>query len=541
MKIVIPEKISPRGIEELQAQPGWRIVTLPPSSANDGSLARELADADALIVRSAVKVTAALLAAAPQLKVVGRAGVGVDNVDLEAATRHGVVVMNTPGGSAASVAELALGMMIALARQLPRADATTRAGQWEKKSLQGNELLGKTLGIVGLGRIGIEVARRARAFEMELIAHDPFVSAMAAREAGARLVELDELLATADYISLHLTLTPKTRNLLNDAAFARMKQGARLINCARGELIDEGALYSALKSGKLAGAALDVFQKEPPGSSDLFTLPNLIATPHIAASTHEAQERVGYRIAEQVRDYLARGIIQNAVNVPSVSYEEYAQLQPWLDLGRRLGAMATQLAEGQPRELSLRYSGELGTWHTDLVRSSVLVGMLNHVISEKANLVNALSLAEQRGLVLRESREENARGMAGTLALLLKTDTQELRVEGSVLHGSRPRLLSFGEADADHITLEAPLEGNLIVLRNEDVPGVVGHVGTVLGRRSINIANFTLGRQEGPAGSGRPKGAAALVQTDLPVPPHVLEDLKQHSAIYYARAVQLLY
>lgn len=541
MKIVIPEKISPRGIEELQAQPGWRIVTLTPASANDGSLARELADADALIVRSAVKVTAALLAAAPQLKVVGRAGVGVDNVDLEAATRHGVVVMNTPGGSAASVAELALGMMIALARQLPRADATTRAGQWEKKSLQGNELLGKTLGIVGLGRIGIEVARRARAFEMELIAHDPFVSAMAAREAGARLVELDELLATADYISLHLTLTPKTRNLLNDAAFARMKQGARLVNCARGELIDEGALYSALKSGKLAGAALDVFQKEPPGSSDLFALPNLIATPHIAASTHEAQERVGYRIAEQVRDYLARGIIQNAVNVPSVSYEEYAQLQPWLDLGRRLGAMATQLAEGQPRELSLRYSGELGTWHTDLVRSSVLVGMLNHVISEKANLVNALSLAEQRGLVLRESREENARGMAGTLALLLKTDTQELRVEGSVLHGSRPRLLSFGEADADHITLEAPLEGNLIVLRNEDVPGVVGHVGTVLGRRSINIANFTLGRQEGPAGSGRPKGAAALVQTDLPVPPHVLEDLKQHSAIYYARAVQLLY
>ena len=541
MKIVIPEKISPRGIEELQAQPGWRIVTLTPASANDGSLARELADADALIVRSAVKVTAALLAAAPQLKVVGRAGVGVDNVDLEAATRHGVVVMNTPGGSAASVAELALGVMIALARQLPRADATTRAGQWEKKSLQGNELLGKTLGIVGLGRIGIEVARRARAFEMELIAHDPFVSAMAAREAGARLVELDELLATADYISLHLTLTPKTRNLLNDAAFARMKQGARLINCARGELIDEGALYSALKSGKLAGAALDVFQKEPPGSSELFALPNLIATPHIAASTHEAQERVGYRIAEQVRDYLARGIIQNAVNVPSVSYEEYAQLQPWLGLGRRLGAMATQLAEGQPRELSLRYSGELGSWHTDLVRSSVLVGMLNHVISEKANLVNALSLAEQRGLVLRESREENARGMAGTLALLLKTDTQELRVEGSVLHGSRPRLLSFGEADADHITLEAPLEGNLIVLRNEDVPGVVGHVGTVLGRRSINIANFTLGRQEGPAGSGRPKGAAALVQTDLPVPPHVLEDLKQHSAIYYARAVQLLY
>lgn len=540
MKIVIPEKISPRGIETLKAQTGWNIVILQPASAQDGSLARELADADGLIVRSAVKVTADLLAHAPQLKVVGRAGVGVDNVDLEAATRGGVVVMNTPGGSAASVAELTLGMMLALARQLPRADATTRAGQWEKKSLQGSELLGKTLGIVGLGRIGVEVARRARAFEMELIAHDPFVSAMAAREAGARLVDLEELLESADYISLHLSLTPKTRGLLNDAAFARMKHGARLINCARGELIDEGALYSALKSGKLAGAALDVYQKEPPGNSDLFTLPTLIATPHVAASTHEAQERVGFRIAEQVRDYLARGIIQNAVNVPSVSYEEYSQLQPWLDLGRRLGAMATQLAEGQPREISLRYAGELSNWHTELLRNSVLVGMLNHVISEKANLVNALSLAERRGLVLRESREDNARGMAGSLAVLLKTDNQELRVEGSVLHGSSPRLLSFGEADADHITLEAPLEGNLIVLRNDDIPGVVGHVGTVLGRRSINIANFTLGRQDGPSGAGRPKGAAALVQTDLPVPAHVLEDLKQHSAIYYARAVQLL-
>lgn len=540
MKIVIPEKISQRGIEALQAQPGWRLVALTPASAQDGSLVRELADADALIVRSAVKVTAALLESAPQLKVIGRAGVGVDNVDIEAATRKGIVVMNTPGGSAASVAELALGMMIALARHLSRADATTRAGQWEKKSLQGSELLGKTLGIVGLGRIGIEVARRARGCEMELVAHDPFVSPMAAREAGARLVDLDELLALSDYISLHLTLTSKTRNLLNDAAFARMKNGARLINCARGELIDESALYSALKSGKLAGAALDVFQKEPPGQSELFSLPNVLATPHIAASTHEAQERVGTRIAEQVLDYLARGIIQNAVNVPSVSYEEYSQLQPWLDLGRKLGAMLAQLAQGQPRELVLRYAGELTGWHTDLLRNSVIAGLLNHVISEKANLVNAVSLAEKRGLVLRESREGNAQGMAGTLAVLLKTDSQELRLEGSVLHGRSPRLLSFGETDADQVALEAPLDGNLLVLRNDDVPGVIGHVGTVLGRRSINIANFALGRQEGAAGNGRPQGAAAVVQTDAPVPAHVLEDLKQHSAIYYARAVQLL-
>lgn len=539
MKIVIPEKISSVGVEQLKSEAGWSVVQLPPASAQDGSLAKDLNDADALIVRSAVKVTAALLEHAPRLKVIGRAGVGVDNVDIDAATSRGIVVMNTPGGNAVSVAELAMGMMVALARHLCRADATTRAGQWEKKSLQGNELMGKTLGIVGLGRIGVELARRARGFEMQLLAHDPYVSAMAATESGARLVELDELLAGSDYISLHLSLTPKTKGLFGDAAFARMKAGARLINCARGELVEEAALYSALKSGKLAGAALDVFQKEPPAGSDLLGLPNLLATPHIAASTHEAQERVGVRIAEQVRDYLARGIIQNAVNVPSVGYEEYSQMKPWLELGRKLGGLLAQLTPGQPRELSLTYAGEPATWNTALLRNSVIVGLLGQVLAEKANVVNAASLAEKRGLALRETREEKARGLAGSLTVRLKTDERESRAEGSVLHGAQPRLLSWGDAAGDLVALEAPLDGHLVLLRNDDVPGVIGHVGTVLGRRAINIANFTLGRQESAARNGRPRGAVALVQTDAPVPPNVLEDLKQHAAIYYARAVQL--
>lgn len=539
MKIVVPEKVSPRGLAELRAQPGWQVVELPAASAQDGSLARELADADALIVRSAVKVTAELLAQAPRLKVVGRAGVGVDNVDLEAATRKGVVVMNTPGGNAVSVAELALGMMIALARQLPRADATTRAGQWEKKNLQGAELLGKTLGIIGLGKVGAELAKRAHAFGMELVAYDPFVSPLAAKESAARLLPLEEVLATADFLSLHVTLTPETRGMFNDRAFARMKNGARLVNCARGELIDENALYSALKSGKLAGAALDVFQKEPPAGSELLALPNLIATPHIAASTKEAQERVGFRIAELVRDYLLTGTIHSSVNVPSVSIEEQKAMQPWIELGTKMGAMLGQLVQGKPRELLLRFAGDVEGLNLELVSNAVVAGLLNQILAEAVNLVNARTMAEKGGLTLHVTQDAYTRGSVRSLTARITTDAQDLRIQGAVLHGTVPRLMGLDE----NMTIEAPLEGNLVVLRNDDVPGVIGHVGAVLGRRGINIASFTLGRQERGAGNGAPGdpplAAIALVQTDAPVPPHVIEDIRQHPAIHYARAVQL--
>ncbi len=545
MKIVVPEKVSPRGIAELKAQPGWTVVELPPSSAKDGSLARELADADGLIVRSAVKVTAELLERAPKLKVVGRAGVGVDNVDLEAATRKGVVVMNTPGGNAISVAELVIGLMVAMARQVLRADTTTRAGQWEKKALMGSELMGKTLGIIGLGKVGSELAKRARAFGMDLVAYDPFVSPLAAREAGAKLLPLEDVLASSDYLSLHVTLTPETRGMFNDRAFARMKNGARLVNCARGELINENALYTALKSGKLAGAALDVFQKEPPAGSELLALPNLIATPHIAASTQEAQERVGFRIAEAVRDYLTTGAVHNAVNVPSVSYEEQRALQPWLDLGSRMGAMLGQLVPGKPRDLLLHFAGDLEGLNLDLIANAAVAGLLNQILAEDVNLVNARSLAEKGGLALHVTQEAYTRGEARTLTARVTTDGQELRIQGAVVNGVSPRLLGIDE----NMAIEAPLQGNLVVLRNDDVPGVIGHVGAVLGRRGINIASFTLGRQEGarqggaagdPASkNGRPLAAVALVQTDAPVPPHVIEDIRQHPAIHYARAIQL--
>jgi D-3-phosphoglycerate dehydrogenase len=313
MKIVVPEKISARGIQEFEAA-GFQVVQLTPASVASGELAKELADADGLVVRSAVKVTAELLKSAPKLRVIGRAGVGVDNVDVPAATARKIVVMNTPGGSSVAVAELALGMMLALARELPKADATTRAGGWEKKSLQGTELNGKTLGLLGCGRIAAETAKRARAIDMKVVGYDPYCKPEAAKAAGITLLPLDQVLAQSDYLSLHLALTPETRNLLNDANLAKAKKGVRIVNCARGEVIDIEALQRALESGQVGGAALDVYPKEPAGALPLFSLPNVIATPHIGASTKEAQERVGTAIAVQIKEYLTKGEIANAVN-----------------------------------------------------------------------------------------------------------------------------------------------------------------------------------------------------------------------------------
>src|SRR5215471_14485788 len=317
MKIVVAEKISSSAVEVLR-EPHWTVVT---PDQLEGKLASELQSADALIVRSAVQVNDALLEHARKLRVVGRAGVGVDNVDLDAATRKGIAVMNTPGANAVAVAEHTLGMMLAMARHLPRANTLMHAGKWEKKSLQGSELRGKTLGVVGLGRVGMEVARRAKAFGMEIVAHDPFVSSVVAREQGIRMAKLDELFEVADYLSLHVGLTPQTAGMINTETLKKMKKGVRLVNCARGELIDEKALVAALSSGHMSGAALDVFSEEPPKNSPLASLENVILTPHIGGATHEAQEAVGYQIAQQVKEYLKHGVIQNAVNVPSVSHD----------------------------------------------------------------------------------------------------------------------------------------------------------------------------------------------------------------------------
>jgi D-3-phosphoglycerate dehydrogenase len=528
MKIVLAEKVSPATQAVFQAEPGWEVLTH--DQLADG-LPAALADADALVVRSAVTVDDALMASAPRLRVIGRAGVGVDNIDAEAATRRGIVVMNTPGANAVAVAELTVALMLALARKLPTANSTMHAGKWEKKSLQGMELRGKTLGILGLGRVGLEVAKRARGFGLEIAGSDPFVSAAVARENGIKLVTLDELIAGSDYLTLHVGLTPQTTGVINARTIAKMKKGVRIINCARGELIDDAALVDALKSGQVGGAALDVFTVEPPKDSPYLALENVILTPHIAGSTGEAQEAVGIQIAMQVRDYLKLGVVQNAVNLPSLSHEEYVQLAPYIDLAGRLGSFLAQTGHGGIEAIHLVYGGALAEAKIDLVRNAAIEGLLEG--SESVNRINATAVAQERGIRVHEEKQESERGGAATvLTIELHSAAGKSHASATVIRsGKQPRLLQF-----DGIDIETPLEGNLLVCRNLDVPGVIGKIGTILGEQGVNIANFALGRERtGP----KPVKALAVVQVDAPVSDKVLEALGTIEALLEARLVKL--
>ena len=527
MKIVLGEKVSPATLQVFAAEPGWEVLTH--DKLSDG-LPAALADADALIVRSAVQVDDALMEKAHKLRVIGRAGVGVDNIDAEAATRRGIVVMNTPGANAVAVAELTIGLMLSLARKVPAANASMHAGKWEKKSLQGAELKGKTLGILGLGRVGLEVARRARAFGLEILGSDPFVSAAVARENGILLVSVEDLLAKTDYLTLHVGLTPQTTGIINPKTLAAMKKGVRIINCARGELVEDAALVEGLKSGQVAGAALDVFAEEPPKNSPYAGLDNVILTPHIAGSTGEAQEAVGIQIARQVREYLKLGVVQNAVNLPSLTHEEYVQLAPYIDLAARLGSFLAQAGKGGIEAIHLIYGGALTEAKTDLVRNSAIAGLLQG--SENVNRINAAAVAEERGIRVHEEKQEHLRGGAATLiAVELHTAAGASHATATVIHGEQPRLLEF-----DAIDVEAPLEGTLLVCRNVDVPGVIGRIGTILGEYGVNIANFALGRDRSGA---KPVHALAVVQVDPPVPPKVLEALLKIEALLEVKVVRL--
>ena len=533
MKIVVADKISERGFALLR-EAGWDIVT--PAA---GTLTSELANADGLIVRSATKVTGELLESAPKLRVVGRAGVGVDNIDVEAATHRGILVMNTPGGNAVSVAEHTFALMLAMARSVPQSNASIHAGRWEKSGASGTELRSKTLGLVGLGRVGTEVARRARALEMKILAHDPYVTAAAAREVDVELVPLDELLQRSDVISLHMSLSPSTENMFNAKTFAKMKRGARLVNCARGELIDESALAEALKSGQLAAAAVDTFAQEPPKNSPLIGLANLIATPHIAGSTAEAQEEVGTAVAQQVRDYLGDGSIRNAVNMPALSPEQYRRLHPYIDLGERLGALIAQAAPSPSfSRIRIRYAGEAAELGSHVVRSAILSGILNCVLSERVNLVNASSVAAERGLVVEETTRRRERGFPHTVEVAVADGGQggrgesgrEMTVEGTVVADGSPRIVSL-----DGIGLEAPLEGTLLLTRNRDVPGVIGQIGTALGNLGVNIATFALGRRSPVHGAE----AVAMVRLDGAVSESVAEKIRAIPSITEARLIRL--
>jgi D-3-phosphoglycerate dehydrogenase / 2-oxoglutarate reductase len=500
MKIVVADELPVSALELLRAEAGWVIDAR--SGRQRSALVSDLADADGLLVRSATKVDAHLLDAAPKLRIVARAGTGVDNVDVVAASARGMLVVNAPGANSISVAEHACALMLGLARSIPAADRAMKDARWEKKVFLGTELRGKVLGVAGLGRIGQEVAQRARAFGMRIVAHDPYISKEIAAGLGVELMSLDDLCAMADYVTLHLPATPETRHLFNDERFARCKPGMRLINTARGELVDGAALRRAIDQGVVAGAGLDVFEKEPPSDWSLAQLPQVIATPHIAASTEEAQELVGIETAATVRDFLRDGIVRNAVNFPSIHPDEMQRLQPWIRLSDQLGALASQMGTARIEAIGVRYYGALAESRgVDVLAASAAAGILRPILSSGVSIVNARSAARSRGIDIVESRSSRARHFTSLVSIKLQTDAGERWVEGTVFDPNTPRLVSVRG-----VAVEAPLGGTMLIIANDDQPGVIGEVGTILGHHRVNIANFALGRGE--------TGAMGVVNVD---------------------------
>jgi D-3-phosphoglycerate dehydrogenase len=500
IKIVVADDLPASALELLRAEPGWHVDAK--SGRSPADLAVALADADALLVRSATKVTADLLKAATRLRIIGRAGTGVDNIDVPSASARGMLVVNAPGANSISVAEIACALILSLARPIPAADRAMKDGKWEKKRFLGTEVRGKTLGIAGLGRIGQEVAERARSFGMRIVAHDPFISPEIAARLGVELLSLDDLCAAADFLTLHLPSTPETKHLINDARLAKAKRGIRIINTARGELIDEGALKRGIESGQVAGAALDVFEKEPPADWSLAQMPQVVATPHIAASTEEAQELVGLDTAAAVRDFLREGIVRNAVNFPSIHPDELQRLQPWIRLSESLAAIVSQMGTARIQAISLRYYGALAESRAaDVLASSAAAGVLRPILSGGVSIVNARSAARERGIDIVETRSSRARHYTSLVSVKLHTSDGERWAEGTVFEPNSPRLVSVRGVE-----VEAPLAGTMLIISNNDQPGVIGEVGTILGKHGVNIANFALGRNE--------TGAVGIVNVD---------------------------
>jgi D-3-phosphoglycerate dehydrogenase/(S)-sulfolactate dehydrogenase len=514
-RVLVADDLSAEGVEILR-RAGLEVdvkVGLKPEQ-----LEEIIAGYDALAVRSATKVTAKLLEKAARLRVIGRAGVGVDNVDVPAATRRGIVVMNTPGGSSVTVAELALAMMLALARNVPQATASIKSGKWEKKKFQGHELAGKTLGVVGIGNIGSVVVDRCLGMKMRVLAYDPFISPDNAAKLGVKLVSLDELWAEADVISLHVPLTEQTRNLIDAKVLAKIKKGAFLINCARGGLVDEKALADALASGHLGGAALDVFEKEPPPADHpLFKLDNMVCTPHLGASTEEAQTAVAVALAEQLALFLSTGTVQNAVNLPSVPRETLDRIGPYLSLAEKLGSLVAQLAPpGGLQELKIQFAGDLATAPQRPITVQVLKGLLRHVADVPINEVNAPALAKERGIGLREETAQEAADYVSLLTVEAHGQGEKVVVAGTVFAKQELRVVQVNQ-----FRLEAVPEGDMILCVNDDAPGVVGNIGTTLGAAGVNIARISLSRDDAR------QSAFSLINVDSAPDNEVLEKVRR--------------
>ena len=529
MKVLVCDPVSPKGIALLQQRPEFNVVVLP-KRLPEAELLPLVADVNAIVVRSETKITRKVIEAAPLLKVVGRAGVGVDNIDVEAATARGIVVMNTPGGNTISTAELTFSMLMALARKIPQAHASMKAGEWNRKAFSGTELYGKTLGVLGLGRIGAEVARRAIAFGMRVLAYDPYITLSRANALQVELSELDEIYARADFITVHMPATDETKGMLNTAAFAKMKDGVRILNCARGGIVSEADLLTALQGGKVAGAALDVYEAEPlPADSPLRSLPQVIMTPHLGASTDEAQENVGIEVAEAIADFLLTGVVRNAVNMPNMDIKTYEKVRPYLNLGEKLGQLVGQIGLKRLDRLVITYGGKATEVPGDPITRCVLKGLLESVGGKDANQVNVRTMAKSLGMVVEEIKSNEETDFNEWLHVAAFSGDKKVSA-GGTFYGTKnqPRIVRINSHPVDIVPA-----GVLFLMTNKDRPGIVGYLGTLMARHKVNIASMSLNRD---IAGGH---ALTVLNLDSAPPAEALAELQRDPDISNVHVVQL--
>ena len=527
MKILVSDALSENGLKVLKENKDFQVDIK--TELKPDVLKEIIKDYDALLVRSATKVRKEIIDAAVKLKVIGRAGVGLDNVDLQAATQRGIIVMNAPGGNTISTAEHTMSMILALSRNIAQANASTKKGEWKRSKFMGVELYNKVLGVVGFGRIGKEVAKRALSFGMRILAYDPFLSSEVAESLGVEIAELKKVLESADYITVHTPLTEETKHMISTKEFALMKKGVRVLNCARGGIIDEAALVSAVKEGKVSGAALDVFESEPIApDNELLKLDNVVVTPHLGASTEEAQINVAIEVAECVKDYLLGKGIRNAANYPSLEPEVCKIIEPYINLAEKLGTFGGQLAEGRLKELSITYSGDLAKYNLTPITLAIIKGVLFPVLKETVNFINSVSIAKERGVKIKEAKAASEEEFLNMIKLEIKTDKDIRVVYGTLSSNNQPRVIKI-----DDYYVEVSPIGEMLMIRNLDRPGIIGNLGTLLGKHNINIAAMSFGRKT-PGGE-----AVSILNVDSDISLDILEKIKKLENILAVKIVKI--
>jgi len=526
IKVLVSDPLAKEGVKVLEREKDIKVEVKTKQTPEQ--LKEAIKGCDAIVIRSATKVTKEVIEAADKLRVIGRAGVGLDNVDIEAASKKGIVVVNAPAGNTISTAEHTMSLILSLSRNVTKADRSIKNGEWDRKRFMGVELYGKVLGITGMGRIGTAVAKRALSFQMKVIAYDPFLSADKAKKIGIELASLEDLLKTSDYITVHTPLTEETRYMISDEQFKLMKTGVRIVNCARGGIIEEAALKRAIESGKVAGCALDVYESEPPKDFSLVKMDNVVATPHLGASTEEAQVNVAIDIAEIVLDVLLNRCIRNAVNVPCVDTELFKTLQPYLDLAEKLGSLGTQLVEGHIKDVKIKYTGDITSYDTSPLTIAIIKGMLAPILQETVNFVNAPMIAKEREIKVSETKTAEIEDFANLISIEIETDKAKLNVEGTLFTKVDPRIAKIGGFYVD-----ASPTGYMLVISNKDVPGIIGEIGTLMGKSKINIAGMSFGR-EAPGGK-----AITVLNVDSVVPKDILAQVKSAKNIFDVKLVKL--